>query len=265
MRQIIVSLFFISFCCFTCFVGCGGSKEAGSSDEYAMDEYSDTSGMASMPNSLKSTDSSEIATSIFGDLDSVEVTTDERINPAMLVKNGSLSSQGLSLDSIAEPGLGCRYHLPKTWTVSRKEFKNLVNYISGSGISITISVAKASFDSLNLWAQVEEAISFGKNQIPRSYQRFPASAEQGMNSSQTYIGRYEFGGKQYNTAFYRMGDYQFNIITNHPVENLAAEDAAALNYLFATFRAGEPKVEIPKPVATSSESPIETATKGTQE
>jgi len=261
MRQTILSILFISFCSFTCFIGCGGSKEATTADD--METYPDSldsSRVAMFPDSTSS-DSTQIAENIFGDLDSVKVTTDTRINPVLALTSGSLSAEGLTLEKVQEPGLGCQYYIPKSWTASRKEYKNLVNYINDNDVSVTISVAKPSFDSLNLWAQVEEALSFGKNQMPKQYQRFPVAAEQNMKSDQTYIGRYEFGGKQYNNAFYRFGNYQFNVITYHPVDSLPSEDAQALNYLFSTFESGEPKVEIPKPVSISSETPIEKATK----
>ncbi len=264
MRQISYALFFITLISFTCFIGCGGSKEAAYPETSSDDMMSDTSEMAALPDipdSLRVADTSSIAAAIFGELDSVKITTDERINPVMALQNGTISNAGLQLEKVTEPGLSCEYYLPKSWIASRKEYKNLVNYINGNGVSVTVSVAKPAFDSLNLWAQVEEALSFGKNQIPKHYQRFNSAAEQTMKCSQTYIGRYEFGGKQYNNAFYRFGDYQFNIITFHPVDSLAAEDVQALNYLFSTFKAAEPKVEIPKPVSISSESPIESATK----
>jgi len=254
MRKLLTLLsLYIAFSTLT-ITGCGGSKEAqeGEGDDSlaVLDSaLLDSASLAALSDSLSADSLGEI---VIGELDSVDITTDTRIDPVAAIRSGKLSGKKLGVKLVEEKGLGCKYFLPKTWTKSRREYKNLVNYFYDGRISVTISVANSAFDSLRFWAQVQEAITYGKNQVPRQHWRFDPPIEEKSSAKQTYIGRYEFGGKQYNTAYYFHGTYQFHIIVSHKVDALTDEDAQAINYLMSTFTAGEPTVEIPKPITTSA-------------
>ncbi len=222
--------------------GCGGSKEATttppSSDTLAVDttKKSDTTAASTLQD-----------TSQIGELDFVQITTDERINPVRKIRDGQVQTGGFEIAAISDDSLGCKYAVPKDWLPSKRVYKNLINYFGNNKISVTLSVARPTFDSVNIWAQVQEAIAFGKNQLPRiDWTLDTASAR--ANASQTYFGRYEFKGKQYNLAFFRRGDYQYNMVIDHPLKSLSEEEAQVINYIMANFSAGSPKIEVPKPV-----------------
>ncbi|ACF13215.1 hypothetical protein Ctha_0746 [Chloroherpeton thalassium ATCC 35110] len=236
--------------------GCGGSKEAQDGD--GLDSLAQASALDSLAMLADSLRGDSLGSSVaIGELDSVTITTDTRIDPVAAFRSGNLSAKAVGAELIEEKGLGCKYYLPKTWQTSRRDYKNLVNYFYDGRISVTISVANSVFDSLSFWAQVQEAITYGKNQIPKLHWRFDPPVEQNAAAAQTYLGRYEFGGKQYNTAYYFHGKYQFHIIVSHKVDALTDSDAQVINYLMASFVAEEPTVEIPKPV-TISDSQEET-------
>lgn len=183
------------------------------------------------------------------ELDYVEVNTDTRINPVSALRYRLLSDGGYTMDIISDSALGCTFPIPKNWSGSRRQFQNLVNYFGNDKISITISVAYRTFDSTKIWAQVQEALSFGKNQMPREDWRLDSSNEQRANWRQSYFGRYNFNNRQFNMAFFEQDSLQYNVITDHPLGSLTEGEAQALNYILANFSfSGRPTVSIPLPV-----------------
>ncbi len=105
---------------------------------------------------------------IVDELDYVEINTDTRINPVMVLRYRMLSDGGYSMEVTRDSVLGCQFSVPKNWAGSRRQYENLINFFGNEKISITISVAYRTFDSTGIWAQVQEALSFGKNQLPRT-------------------------------------------------------------------------------------------------
>ncbi|MFN3394705.1 MAG: hypothetical protein ACK424_09125, partial [Candidatus Thermochlorobacter sp.] len=166
---------------------------------------------------------------------------------------GQITDGGLAMEIVQDDTLGCRYAMPKAWLASQRRYKNLVNYYGNDKISVIISVARPTFDSINIWAQVQEAIAFGKNQLPRDDWAMTAELNTSRtNTAQNYFGRYEFRGKQYNLAFFKAGELQYNLLVEHPLNSLTDQEAKAINYIFANFSAtGKPKAEIPLPVKTT--------------
>lgn len=227
------------------YYGCGGTQEVAKTDTPAADTT------AAKPDTMLDVSRLRDTTQV-DELDYVPVTTDERINPVRMIRMGMLTDSGLPMETVQDDTLGCRYAIPKDWLPSQRRYKNLVNYYGNDKISVIISVARPTFDSVSIWAQVQEAISFGKNQLPRG----DWSLEYAMNTtrtntSQNYFGRYEFNGKQYNLAFFKSGELQYNVIVEHPPKSLTDAEAKAINYILASFAAtGKPKAEIPLPVKT---------------
>ncbi|NTW48172.1 MAG: hypothetical protein HGB19_00280 [Chlorobiales bacterium] len=253
--QKLLSALLVSFFFATVFTACSSSEQAQKPDQPAA---ADTTAKNVSDTSRTSASNDTGPTSI-GELDSVAVTTDARVNPALAARTGRLSTGSTPVEKITDAGLGCEFFIPTGWKDSRREYKNLVNYYHDNRISVTISVAKTMFDSLHFWSQIQESMTYGKNQIPKSDWRFDPATEAKSKVSQSYIGRYQFGGKQYNTAFFRHGEYQFNLIIDHPINGLKEGEADIINHMMANFVAGEPTVEIPKPVITSTEdSGVET-------
>lgn len=229
------------------FYGCGGAQEAAKTDELKVDTT------AAAPDTSKIDVSQLRDTSKVEELDYVAVTTDERINPVRLIRLGQITDGGLPMEIVQDDTLGCRYVIPKAWLASQRRYKNLVNYYGNDKISVIISVARPTFDSVNIWAQVQEAIAFGKNQLPREDWAMTAELNTARtNTTQNYFGRYEFRGKQYNLAFFKAGELQYNLLVEHPLNSLTDQEAKAINYIFANFSAtGKPKAEIPLPVKTT--------------
>ncbi|MFN3426991.1 MAG: hypothetical protein ACK41G_05405 [Candidatus Thermochlorobacter sp.] len=229
------------------FYGCGGAQEAAKTDELKVDTT------AAAPDTSKIDVSQLRDTSKVEELDYVAVTTDERINPVRLIRLGQITDGGLAMEIVQDDTLGCRYAMPKAWLASQRRYKNLVNYYGNDKISVIISVARPTFDSINIWAQVQEAIAFGKNQLPRDDWAMTAELNTSRtNTAQNYFGRYEFRGKQYNLAFFKAGELQYNLLVEHPLNSLTDQEAKAINYIFANFSAtGKPKAEIPLPVKTT--------------
>ncbi|PIO48509.1 MAG: hypothetical protein CMR00_04220 [[Chlorobium] sp. 445] len=229
------------------FYGCGGAQEAAKTDELKVDTT------AAAPDTSKIDVSQLRDTSKVEELDYVAVTTDERINPVRLIRLGQITDGGLAMEIVQDDTLGCRYVIPKAWLASQRRYKNLVNYYGNDKISVIISVARPTFDSVNIWAQVQEAIAFGKNQLPREDWAMTAELNTARtNTTQNYFGRYEFRGKQYNLAFFKAGELQYNLLVEHPLNSLTDQEAKAINYIFANFSAtGKPKAEIPLPVKTT--------------
>ncbi|MFN3344381.1 MAG: hypothetical protein ACK412_01895 [Chloroherpetonaceae bacterium] len=229
------------------FYGCGGAQEAAKTDELKVDTT------AAAPDTSKIDVSQLRDTSKVEELDYVAVTTDERINPVRLIRLGQITDGGLAMEIVQDDTLGCRYAMPKAWLASQRRYKNLVNYYGNDKISVIISVARPTFDSINIWAQVQEAIAFGKNQLPRDDWAMTAELNTSRtNTTQNYFGRYEFRGKQYNLAFFKAGELQYNLLVEHPLNSLTDQEAKAINYIFANFSAtGKPKAEIPLPVKTT--------------
>ncbi len=229
------------------FYGCGGAQEAAKTDELKVDTT------AAAPDTSKIDVSQLRDTSKVEELDYVAVTTDERINPVRLIRLGQITDGGLAMEIVQDDTLGCRYAMPKAWLASQRRYKNLVNYYGNDKISVIISVARPTFDSVNIWAQVQEAIAFGKNQLPRDDWAMTAELNTSRtNTTQNYFGRYEFRGKQYNLAFFKAGELQYNLLVEHPLNSLTDQEAKAINYIFASFSAtGKPKAEIPLPVKTT--------------
>lgn len=229
------------------FYGCGGAQEAAKTDELKVDTT------AAAPDTSKIDVSQLRDTSKVEELDYVAVTTDERINPVRLIRLGQITDGGLAMEIVQDDTLGCRYVIPKAWLASQRRYKNLVNYYGNDKISVIISVARPTFDSVNIWAQVQEAIAFGKNQLPREDWAMTAELNTARTSTtQNYFGRYEFRGKQYNLAFFKAGELQYNLLVEHPLNSLTDQEAKAINYIFANFSAtGKPKAEIPLPVKTT--------------
>jgi hypothetical protein len=221
--------------------GCGGAKEATKTDS-----MTDSTLAADTAKKSDST-ASLVDTTQIGELDFVQITTDERVNPVRKIRDRQIQNGGFDIAAITDDSLGCKYTVPKEWQASKRVYKNLVNYFGNNKISVTVSVARPTFDSVNIWAQVQEAIAFGKNQLPKIDWTLD-SANARVNANQTYFGRYEFKGRQYNLAFFRRGDYQYNVIIDHPLKSLTEEEAQVINYIAANFSAGIPKIDIPKPV-----------------
>ncbi len=185
------------------------------------------------------------------ELDYVEITTDTRVNPVMTLRYNMLSDGGYSMDIVRDTALGCQFSIPKIWAGTRRQHQNLINYFGNDKISVTISVAYRTFDSTGIWAQVQEALSFGKNQLPRSDWRLDSIFEAQRNWRQSYFGRYDFNNKQYNMGFFEQDSLQYNVIIDHPLGVLTDGEAQAINYILATFRyLNPPTIKIPLPVGT---------------
>lgn len=273
-----LSVLLLSFFLATTFTACSSSEQAQAPEQQPTANPADSTSKTVADSTNKTAADTSRAVGAgqptaavpFGELDSVAITTDPKVNPVLAVRTGKLSTGTTPVEKITETGLGCEYFLPTGWKESKREYKNLVNYYHDNRISVTISVGKSMFDSLQFWSQVQEAMTYGKNQIPRSDWRFDPATEAKSKVTQSYIGRYQFGGKQYNTAFFRHGEYQFNLIIDHPINGLKEGESDIINYMMANFAAGEPTVEIPKPVVTSSqdaaveEEPKATTTKPTK-
>lgn len=230
------------------FSGCGGTQEAAKTDETRSDTVTAATSDTSKLDISQLRDTSPV-----DELDYVPVTTDERINPVRLIRLGLITDPGLPMEIVQDDTLGCRYAIPKDWLASQRRYKNLVNYYGNDKISIIISVARPTFDSVSIWAQVQEAIAFGKNQLPRDDWALSADLNTSRtNTTQNYFGRYEFRGKQYNLAFFKVGELQYNVLIDHPLKSLTEQEAKAINYIFASFAVtGKPKAEIPLPVKTA--------------
>lgn len=229
------------------FFGCGGAQEAAKTDEPKADTT------AAAPDTSKLDVSQLRDTSRVEELDYVPITTDERINPVRLIRLGQVSDGGFAMVTVQDDTLGCRYAIPNDWLSSQRRYKNLVNYYGNDKISVIVSVARPTFDSINIWAQVQEAIAFGKNQLPRDDWSMSADMNASRtNTAQNYFGRYEFRGKQYNLAFFKSGELQYNLLVEHPLKSLTEQEAKAINYIFASFAVtGKPTTEIPLPVKTT--------------
>lgn len=268
MRKTLSVLLF-GFFLATIFTACSSSEQAKAPEDKNKTAADSTSKTVADTTKKAGTDTTKAigagqptASAAMGELDSVAVTTDPKVNPALAIRTGRISAGATPIEKVTEAGLGCEYFIPTGWKASKHEYKNLVNYYYDNRISVTISVAKPMFDSLQFWSQVQEATAYGKNQIPKSDWRFDPATETKSKVDQSYMGRYQFGGKQYNTAFFRHGEYQFNLIIDHPVNGLKEGEADLINYMMANFVAGEPTVEIPKPVVTSTQDvAVEEATK----
>jgi hypothetical protein len=188
------------------------------------------------------------------DLDYVEINTDIRVNPVQLVRNNAISDGGMAMETVVDTLIGCSYPVPKEWLATRRGYRNLVNYSSPDNkIGVIVSVAYKTFDSTNIWAQVQEALSFGKNQMPREDQRHDSLYESKIGTEQSYAARYNFNNRQSNAMFFKYKGYQFNFFIDHTLNSLTGAEAQAINYMFANFRVlNEPRVEIQRAVGYNS-------------
>jgi|YNPBryulayer2012_1023412.scaffolds.fasta_scaffold01186_6 hypothetical protein len=207
----------------------------------------------------------DTSSQLVDELDYVEITTDTRINPVMTLRYNMLSDGGYSMEVVRDSVLGCQFSVPKNWAGSRRQYENLINYFGNEKISITISVAYRTFDSTGIWAQVQEALSFGKNQLPRGDWRLDSLFEAQRNWRQSYFGRYNFNEKQYNMGFFEQDSLQYNVIIDHPLGTLTDGEAQAINYILATFRyLNRPTVKIPLPVGNIGASQPQAAKEDTE-
>lgn len=251
-RPHLLSLTFATLIVLALAAGCGGSKTA------QKPPMADTTAIkdSTKRDTLAKADSGRAearldTTATLDSLDYVKLTTDDRVNAARAVRTGTLSPGGYTIQTASEAGLGCQYQLPAEWATTRREFKNLINYYGNNKLNIIVSVGRASLDSVNLWAQIQEALAYGKNQLPRSDWRFDPATEQKLGVSQSYLGRYELAGKQINAAFFKRDSiFQYNVVIEHPTGSLDANEAAAINFVMANFVAGTPAIDIPKSLAT---------------
>ncbi|MCS6988582.1 MAG: hypothetical protein NZM06_03610 [Chloroherpetonaceae bacterium] len=190
------------------------------------------------------------------DLDYVEVNTDTRINPVMTLRYNMLSDGGYAMDVVSDSVLGCRFSIPRNWAGTRRQYENLINFFGNEKISVTISVAYRTFDSTGIWAQVQEALSFGKNQLPRGDWRLDSLFEAQRGWRQSYFGRYNFNDRQYNMGFFEQDSLQYNVIIYHPLGSLTEGEAQAINYILATFAYLKyPTIKIPLPVGNIGAPP----------
>jgi hypothetical protein len=228
--------------------GCGGSKQVAKSTPKPIEPPPvDTSAQ------------------IVDELDYVPITTDTRINPVMTLRYNMLSDGGYSMEVTRDSVLGCQFSVPKNWAGSRRQYENLINFFGNEKISITISVAYRTFDSTGIWAQVQEALSFGKNQLPRSDWRLDSLFEAERGWRQSYFARCDFNGKQYNMGFFEHDSLQYNLIIDHPLGVLTDGEAQAINYTLATFRyLNYPTVKIPLPVGNIGAPPPQAAKEDTE-
>lgn len=226
--------------------GCGGSKEVAKSAPQPVAPPPDT------------------ASQIVDELDYVEITTDTRINPVMTLRYNMLSDGGYAMEATRDTALGCQFSVPKNWAGSRRQYENLINYFGNEKISITISVAYRTFDSTGIWAQVQEALSFGKNQLLRSDWRLDSLFEAERRWRQSYFARCNFNGRQYNMGFFEQDSLQYSVIIDHPLGTLTDGEAQAINYTLATFSyLNRPTVKIPLPVGNIGAPPPQTAKEDT--
>lgn len=197
---------------------------------------------------------------VVDDLDYVEINTDTRVNPVMMLRYNMLSDGGYSMDVVNDSALGCRFSIPKNWAGTRRQYENLINYFGNEKISVIISVAYRTFDSTGIWAQVQEALSFGKNQLPRGDWRLDSIFEAQRGWRQSYFGRYNFNERQYNMGFFEQDSLQYNVIIEHPLGALTDGEAQAINYILATFSYLKyPTVKIPLPVGNIGAPPPQAA------
>ncbi len=197
---------------------------------------------------------------VVDELDYVEITTDTRINPVMTLRYNMLSDGGYAMEVTRDSILGCQFSIPKNWAGSRRQHQNLINFFGNEKISIIISVAYRTFDSTGIWAQVQEALSFGKNQLPRSDWRLDSLFEAERGWRQSYYGRYNFNNHQYNMGFFERDSLQYNVIIEHPLGTLTDGEAQAINYILATFAyLNYPTVKIPLPVGNIGAPPPQAA------
>ncbi|MGQ9805468.1 MAG: hypothetical protein ACUVRP_05250 [Chlorobiales bacterium] len=228
--------------------GCGGSKEVAKPTPTPI-----------APPPIDTT------SQIVDELDYVEITTDTRINPVMTLRYNMLSDGGYSMEVNRDTVLGCQFSIPKNWSGSRRQYENLINFFGNEKISITISVAYRTFDSTGIWAQVQEALSFGKNQLFRSDWRLDSLFEAERGWRQSYYGRYNFNNRQYNMGFFERDSLQYNVIIDHPLGTLTDGEAQAINYILATFAyLNPPTVKIPPPVGNFGAPPPQAAKEGTE-
>ncbi len=228
--------------------GCGGSKEVVKSTPKPVE-----------PPPVDTT------SPIVDELDYVEITTDTRINPVMTLRFNMLSDGGYSMEVTRDTVLGCQFSVPKNWAGSRRQYENLINFFGNEKISITISVAYRTFDSTGIWAQVQEALSFGKNQLLRGDWRLDSLFEVERGWRQSYYGRYNFNGRQYNMGFFERDSLQYNVIIDHPLGVLTDGEAQAINYILATFAyLNPPTVKIPLPVGNIGASSQQASKENTE-
>lgn len=228
--------------------GCGGSKEVAKPTPKPV-----------APPPIDTT------SQLVDELDYVEITTDTRINPVMTLRSNMLSDGGYSMEVTRDTVLGCQFSVPKNWAGSRRQYENLINFFGNEKISVTISVAYRTFDSTGIWAQVQEALSFGKNQLLRSDWRLDSLFEAERGWRQSYYGRYNFNGRQYNMGFFERDSLQYNFIIDHPLGTLTDGEAQAINYMLATFAyLNPPTVKIPPPVGNIGAPPPQAAKEDTE-
>lgn len=253
MRQPRLNLFFLTAilaATFGVLQGCGGSRSLQKS---GADSVAAARADSLRRDSLANADTARRVTTYdstanLDDLDYVRPTTDERINVMSAVRRG-LSAGGFGMQTFTESGLGCQYPMPAEWANTRRDYRNVVNYFGNNKISVIISVGRTTFDSLYLWAQIQEALAYGKNQVPKGDIKGDTALITKGSAQQIYFGRYELAGKQVNTAYFKRGDNQFNIVVEHPTSPaLTQGEAEAINFIMASFIAGDPTIEIPKPL-----------------
>ncbi len=244
------TLFFYLFVLLTITIisGCGGSKQVAKPTPKPIE-----------PPPVDTT------SQLVDELDYVEITTDTRINPVMTLRYKMLSDGGYTMEVNRDTVLGCQFSVPNNWSGSRRQYQNLINFFGNEKISITISVAYRTFDSTGIWAQVQEALSFGKNQLLRSDWRLDSTFEAERGWRQSYFARCDFNGKQYNMGFFERDSLQFNLIIDHPLGVLTDGEAQAINYILATFAyLNPPTVKIPPPVGNIGAPPPQAAKEDTE-
>ncbi len=244
------TLFFYLFVLLTITIisGCGGSKQVAKPTPKPIE-----------PPPVDTT------SQLVDELDYVEITTDTRINPVMTLRYKMLSDGGYTMAVNRDTVLGCQFSVPANWSGSRRQYENLINFFGNEKISITISVAYRTFDSTGIWAQVQEALSFGKNQLLRSDWRLDSTFEAERGWRQSYFARCDFNGKQYNMGFFERDSLQFNLIIDHPLGVLTDGEAQAINYILATFAyLNPPTVKIPPPVGNIGAPPPQAAKEDTE-
>jgi hypothetical protein len=246
--------------------GCGSSKTASKSTP----TKSDTSKVATVASPA---DTGKMAfipppqpKSVL-EIDAVKNTTDERINPVSAIRNNQLKTGGYEMASISEAKFGSRYSIPKSWAPTRLEFGRLVSYLGEGKIKVLINLGRPVMDSLNFWGQIQEALSYGKNQLPSYDWYLPKRDTAG--ATQTYVGRYELDRRrspadttiervQINTVYLVRGDFQHNLIIEHPIGTLSQNEAEAINSIMASFAVyGDPTVDVPRSLIVFNSPPEE--------
>ncbi|NUQ79971.1 MAG: hypothetical protein HUU10_00040 [Bacteroidetes bacterium] len=165
------------------------------------------------------------------------LTTDPRVNPVKALLEQSLNEYDEVFKTVQKDTMVCQFQVPDSWLGSEKFKGTVISYRSPNDkIILTINQLTASVDSLQFWANIYEASSYGKNQLLGNYTKIPAQRLQSLGGDQSYLAKYHFRDKEVATLFIQKNERIISTFVEYPNGSLTEKEADLINVIMNSVR-----------------------------